>query len=455
MQEINSKTYYEQLLKLAKSNRCRIEELLVLTRQNDPFYAGNSGAIVRARWFKSLWDQFGYDRGIHIRRMHYQIASIGDIAKPDGKIYQNTHTDWDYLNVASKDARYLGLVDPAAFIDRRNPDPHIFYFPGDTNQGPGWSPILPSFDIPSLGYELTAGLEWALPWFSINGYEYNESLQPYHIEIWAEKSTMDDILIPLCQDYAINLVTGVGFLSITSVINLLGRIAESKKPTLILYVSDFDPAGALMPISVARQIEYWLKVYSLSSRVQLDWVVLTQDQVGQYQLPRVPIKESDLRKGKFEIAYGEGAVELDALEALHPRELARILKNKISQYRDPKLSEKLKAAKTEAYNKLYAIWMDKIGPYREKVAAIRKVVEEILKGYQVELDALNEELQEELSPLQEQLNAVSLAVREIIDNLKVDLPPRPAPGTQRDGTDWLFDSSRDYWEQLESYKKWR
>src|SRR2546430_12069918 len=33
---------------------------------------------------------------------------------------------WGILNLASKAARYLGLVDPAAFTDRRNPDPVVY-----------------------------------------------------------------------------------------------------------------------------------------------------------------------------------------------------------------------------------------------------------------------------------------------------------------------------------------
>ena len=47
------------------------------------------------------------------------------MVKPDGRPYENTTNDWAYLLQASKAARYLNLVDPAAFVDRRNPDPHI------------------------------------------------------------------------------------------------------------------------------------------------------------------------------------------------------------------------------------------------------------------------------------------------------------------------------------------
>jgi hypothetical protein len=40
--------------------------------------------------------------------------------------------------------------------------------------------------------------------------------------------------------------------------------------------------------------------------------------VRQYRLPRTSIKPSELRKQRFEDTFGTGAVELDALETLHP-----------------------------------------------------------------------------------------------------------------------------------------
>jgi hypothetical protein len=39
--------------------------------------------------------------------------------------------------------------------------------------------------------------------------------QRYHVEVVCEKSTMNDVLIPLCERYGMNLQTGAGELSIT------------------------------------------------------------------------------------------------------------------------------------------------------------------------------------------------------------------------------------------------
>jgi hypothetical protein len=102
----------------------------------------------------------------------------------------------------------------------------------------------------------------------------------------------------------------------------------------IWYISDFDPAGDSMPVSVVRQIEYYRDDYAPRARIKLTPLALRRDQVVSYRLPRTPIKESDLRRYGFEERYGEGAVELDALEALFPGELATMLREAAVPYVD-------------------------------------------------------------------------------------------------------------------------
>src|SRR5207244_12427132 len=100
----------------------------------------------------------------------------------------------------------------------------------------------------------------------------------------------------------------------------------------ILYVSDFDPAGQSMPVAVARKIEYFVRTLGLDVDVRVFPVVLTLDQIQYYRLPRTPIKETERRRTGFESRHGEGAVELDALEALYPGELTSVLSQYIEEY---------------------------------------------------------------------------------------------------------------------------
>src|SRR5215813_6225080 len=184
---------YEKIKRLAKTMKCRIPELLALAPANDPFYAGGDASRTAAEWFVRLWTRFGYTTGVHTRRVHYQILAPGDVQKPNGKPYENTENDWDFLNFASKHARHLGLVAPTAFVDRRNPEPHRFLF-GHTLDAPSWQVHFWPWDFPQIETDLTYDLDWRLPDYMVEGYEYSEALQPYHLECWVEKSTMNDVL---------------------------------------------------------------------------------------------------------------------------------------------------------------------------------------------------------------------------------------------------------------------
>src|SRR5262245_2078451 len=166
-------------------------------------------------------------------------------------------------------------------------------------------------------------------------------LQPRHVELWCEKTTVNDVLIELAEMYGTNVVTGAGELSVTACLRLIERAQQSDRPVRILYISDFDPAGMSMPLAVARKIEFLLRARNLNLDIQVRPVALTAEQCRELRLPRTPIKESERRRGRFEEQYGESATELDALEALHPGTLQQILENEIERYFDASLNQRL------------------------------------------------------------------------------------------------------------------
>ena len=73
-------------------------------------------------------------------------------------------------------------------------------------------------------------------------------------------------------------------------------------------------------------------------------MALTEEQCIQYRLPRTPIKETESRASGFEARYGDGATELDALEALHPGVLRQNLIEHIERYRDDDLDDRIEDA---------------------------------------------------------------------------------------------------------------
>ena len=104
-------------------------------------------------------------------------------------------------------------------------------------------------------------------------------------------------------------------------------------------------------IAVARKIEFAQQDLD----VTLDPVVLTEEQCRDYRLPRTPIKDSERRGARFEARFGAGATELDALEALHPGELARIVSREIERFIDPDQARAFDVAVGEHKDALFQI----------------------------------------------------------------------------------------------------
>jgi len=281
-----------------------------------------------AKWFAKYWRQFATaESKLHIRRIRYRlISSKRPLLRPNGEPYLNTEASWDWLINAGRDARYLDLIPFGSIVDRRNPEPAIFLVDAEDaaiNIAGGLDDlVVPGFTPPQLHLVKPS------------------IAHRYLVEVWCEKSTVNDILMPLGEEYSVNVVTGLGEMSATRVEQLIDRIRRSRRPVRILYISDFDPSSENMPVSVARKIEFPIR-YGEWFDVQVRHVVLTHEQCIAYRLPRTPIREGDGRAEKWATRYGEGATELDALEALRPGELRRLLVEEIERYRDDTLDERI------------------------------------------------------------------------------------------------------------------
>jgi hypothetical protein len=414
---------------LAKQLGRPMSTLYVLNWHNDPFMASQSSRLAMAEWFAQVWNDLGVGRGFHLRRIHYAaISQDPPILMPSGKPYINTQECADFLGNASLDARYLCLVPADDLVDRRNDEP-IIYLPNDAA---------------SAGLHIAGGLlENELSGFEVPKLRLIRPtiLQRFHVEIWCEKTTMNDVLLPLCELYGINLVTGSGELSLTACVNVVKRAEESGCPVRILYVSDFDPAGASMPVAVARKIEHLLYVMELRHLdIQVRPIVLTHEQCIRYRLPRTPIKASEGRAGKFEARFGEGATELDALEALRPGELRHILLHEIERYYDADLDDDVRDVAAEVETDLDAV----------NAAVSKKHAKAI-----AELEAEQKKLAAAIKAFEKKAKPI---LRKIEKDLEAEAPdvdaydwPEPDEGDEDD--DPLFDSTRDYVEQIDRYKE--
>ena len=332
---------YDLLRSYTTRGKIDLAFLLVLSPQNDPYNCLQRGRAANGQWFADQWRVYGKP-GLHLRRFHYRLVSQESPPQlPTGLPYENTDGCWQFLLTSSTNARYLDLVEATDFEEHRTAPPLIFA-PGSRTPPeptvevgeaeptvevgePSWTlpQITTALTLPTVDFTVVLPTvepgELSVPDAKLDdaSYDYADEDQPYSLELWIEKSTMNDVLVPLCESMRVNFVPGVGFSSITRAVEMLA--ARATKPVRIFYLSDFDPAGGHMPVATARQVEFWRSRYAPGLDIKLTVLALTAEQVRDNQLPRIPIKDSDRRKANFEDRYGEGAVRIGRARSLASR----------------------------------------------------------------------------------------------------------------------------------------
>jgi hypothetical protein len=162
---------------------------------------------------------------------------------------------------------------------------------------------------------------------------HSNGLKP-RIEVWINKSTLSELLLPTCNRYEAALVSVNGKPSENAVESLLQR---SGRPTIILCLSDLSLNGFLFGESLARMIAQARP--SIEKDIRLGCIGLLPQQVEDFKIPMVHgpkgtkvdrrkyetyLKPYNLDKGKM--------AELDAMEAYYPGGIAGFLDSCLSKY---------------------------------------------------------------------------------------------------------------------------
>jgi hypothetical protein len=169
--------------------------LIALSDQRDPFYVVPARHGL-ARWFAQVWAVLDPSDGVHLRRLHYRYVSLPPGDRPpklNGETYENTEVDWKIFSAGSTDARALGLVDAALFTDRRAGEP---IFVADDSDGEDRDASIACYggvlDSPpvetSFAFEYTPE-QYSFPDLPGAYVSLPSFVEPYALEVWAEKST--------------------------------------------------------------------------------------------------------------------------------------------------------------------------------------------------------------------------------------------------------------------------
>ena len=140
----------------------------------------------------------------------------------------------------------------------------------------------------------------------------------YRCEVWAESRSIASVLLRDCRQLAVDLYPCGGFSSLSFVHAAAQQHNDrpDKRPLVVLYVGDYDPAGVLIDQSLQRELRQHLRAdIELSFRR----IGINEEQIGAYDLPTKPRKTGDKRS--LQVGY---TVEAEAMPARDLRAILRL-----------------------------------------------------------------------------------------------------------------------------------
>jgi hypothetical protein len=276
---------------------------------------------------------YGPTQRVHIRGLHYAIVANGQILKPNGEIYRNTDDDWNWLAGPAKAARWLGYIAFERIIDQRNAAPIVHHkarVKAEARLSIGLDVDIPDAD----------DIE---PLPIARGFVPR---QAFNFVIFGEKSSLEDVVQPIADQFEADLYLQTGEISDTRVHQIAKDADADGRPLVLFTLSDCDPAGHQMPVSIARKLQGFRDLFFPDLQFEVVPAALTAEQVRTEGLPSTPLKETERRASRWKEAFGIEQTEIDALTTPAKRSvLQRIIRQAFKPYIDPTLVRRVADAK--------------------------------------------------------------------------------------------------------------
>lgn len=397
-----------------------MKDLTVLSLARDPYRLDTPAGHVVGRWFGEQVDSLIRTRTVHLRGLHYVLVSQPrPVLKPDGQPYANVDADWVWLQEgASKAGRWLGYVGFDRIRDERNEEPEVCISEPQNNAPHVFTTITGWIDLPTP------------PAVELFCSGFAPPRQPYHLALIAEKSSVGDVLRPLAERYGADLILPVGEATDTMVYEMAVRAVQDGRPLVVLYFSDFDPAGHQMPISVSRKLQALRDLYFPTLDARVIPAALTFEQVVDLALPSTPLKETESRADHWKEHWGRGQTEIDALAALRPRVLREIAEAAIAPFYDHTLAKR-HAEHDREWNSRAKAWLEEWGGL-ERVNATLSRAFEALRGALQAYDDARGEAQAELNAAVADMDTRPPMPEAIEANVDEEKFPEPLFSTAED-----------------------
>ena len=354
-------------------------DLTVLSAQVDPYRLDTPSGHRDGKWAaEQLKRGFGRDRRTHWRGLHYAIVARGNVRKPDGEVFRNTETDWKWLvDVAGKSARWLGHIPFERITDNRNAEPIIHRKARVSPEA--WVSIGLDFAIPDIDdIEPTPGASGFV------------ARQAFQFAIFGEKGSLEEVLLPLAEYYEADLYLPSGEISDSLLYRMAKDAVKDRRPLVVFTVSDCDPSGRQMPISIGRKLQALRDLLFPDLRFEVVPAALTVEQVRDLDLPSTPLKETEKRASRWRKAFGVEQTEIDALATLRPDALREIIDRAFDPYFDRALKASVDTAEQEWLVAAQEAMVEQINNTLLPICASKPRHE--LEALRTEIDRINEQL---------------------------------------------------------------
>src|SRR5262249_25293716 len=215
--------------------------------------------------------------------------------------------------------------------------------------------------------------------------------QAFHFVIFGEKASLESVLLPIARAKQADLYLPTGEISDTLLFRICRDAAEDGRPLVLFTISDCDPAGYQMPISISRKLQAFRDLLFPKLKFEVVPVALTPEQVRELDLPSTPLKEGEKRADRWVEAFGIQQTEVDALLALRPDALREIVETAFIPYFDDTLEDRVEAAE--------AAWME-----QAQQAIDAQINPAVLAAVRAEATAKLSELRAAIADLNEKMD---------------------------------------------------
>jgi hypothetical protein len=146
-----------------------------------------------------------------------------------------------------------------------------------------------------------------------------------YVEVWVESRSIASVILELCQELAVDLYPAGGFSSISLAYEAARAINyhnEDRRPVVIFYIGDYDPAGVLIDVSLEKELRL-----HLDDDLEMEFrrLAITEEQVAAYDLPTKPRKKGDKRAPQVAATVEAEAMPAGTLRGLLRREIEALL----------------------------------------------------------------------------------------------------------------------------------